>query len=151
MFLSRLCSRSGHTPDATGLKTLTGEKTRTTTQPSGLNSEESAKRIEQLLGELSALLEQDPYFGVCIRLWRLLSRKRDYYNCKDSPLSNALSVAETGITPWRYQLARIGEKYRRLGGRLRTIDIQRTLLDIAGHAVIGTLLAQEEGENSERD
>ena len=131
-------------PDAMDSRTPMAEMTPTTTQPSGQNSDESAKRIDQLIGELSALLLNDPYWSVCVGLWRLLSRKRHYYNCWENPLANAEAVAETGIEPWKYQLARIGEKYRRLGGPLRTIDIQRTLMDIAGHAVIGTLLAKEE-------
>ena len=144
MFLSKHFSRSGHTPEQMGSKTPMAEMTPTTTQPSGRSLDESAKRIDQLIGELSALLLNDPYWGVCVSLWRLLSRKRHYYNCWENPLANAEAVAETGIEPWKYQLARIGEKYRRLGGPLRTIDIQRTLMDIAGHAVIGTLLAKEE-------
>lgn len=130
--------------DLKGWKTPTGETTRTTTQHSGRSTEESAKRIETLLGELSEMLADDPYWGCCQQLWRLLSRKRHYYNCTENPLANAMSVAETGIEPWRYQLARIGEKYRRLGGPLRTIDIQETLFDIAGHAVIGVLTVPEE-------
>lgn len=131
-------------------KTEMEETIRTTTQPSGVNTDESAMRIEQLIGELSSLLPDDPYWGVCLGLWRLLSRKRGYYNCQEEPLANAMGVAETGIEPWRYQLARIGEKYRRLGGQLRTIDIQRTLMDIAGHAVIGTLIVPpNEGNDCE--
>lgn len=144
MFSLRHFSRSGHTPEQMGSKTPMAEMTPTITQPSGQNLDASARRIDQLLGELSALLLNDPYWGVCVSLWRLLSRKRHYYNCWQNPLANAEAVAETGIEPWKYQLARIGEKYRRLGGPLRTIDIQKTLMDIAGHAVIGTLLAKEE-------
>ena len=70
-------------------------------------------------------------------LWRLLSRKRGYYGCRENPLENALGVAADGISPWKYQVARVGEKCRRLRGVLRTIDIRETLLDIAGHAVVG--------------
>jgi len=149
MFLSRHSLKSGHTPEQTGSKTPTVEMTPTTTQHSGPSLDESAKRIDQLIGELSALLLNDPYWSVCVSLWRLLSRKRHYYNCWQNPLANAEAVAETGIEPWKYQLARIGEKYRRLGGPLRTIDIQRTLMDIAGHAVIGTLLAKAEEKDCE--
>ena len=130
--------------EQTGSRTPMAEMTPTTTQHSGQNLDASARRIDQLIGELSALLLNDPYWGVCVSLWRLLSRKRHCYNCWENPLANAEAVAETGIEPWKYQLARIGEKYRRLGGPLRTIDIQKTLMDIAGHAVIGTLLAKEE-------
>jgi hypothetical protein len=131
-------------------KTLTVEKTPITTQPSGLNSEESQARIETLLGELSLLLQADPYWGVCVSVWQLLSRKRGYYNCVEEPLANAKGVAETGIKPWRYQLARIGEKYRRLGGTLRTFDIRRTMMDIAGHAVIAVLLVSEGEDDGDR-
>jgi hypothetical protein len=75
-----------------------------------------------------------------VDLWRLLSRKRGYYGCDENPLENALGVAEEGIEPWVYQLARIGEKCRRLRGLMftdRTIAIRETLFDIAGHAVVG--------------
>lgn len=78
----------------------------------------------------------DPYWGICVRLWRLLSRKRGYYGCRENPLENALGVAQDGIEPWRYQAARVGEKCRRLRGPLGTIDIVRAMLDIAGHAVV---------------
>jgi len=132
--------KNGRTPDWRDSKMLMEEMTHTTTLHSGQNTDESAMRIEQLLGELSALLDDDPYWGVTTSLWRLLSRKRHYYNCTEKPLANAEAVSETGIEPWRYQLARIGEKYRRLGGPLKTIDIQRTMMDVAGHAVIATLL-----------
>ncbi len=131
-------------------KTLTEEKTPTITQLSGQNSDESQARIEKLLGELSLLLQADPYWGVCVSVWQLLSRKRGYYNCVDEPLANAKGVAETGIDPWSYQLARIGEKYRRLGGRLRTFDIRRTMMDIAGHAVIAVLLVSEGADDGDR-
>ena len=122
------------------------ETTRITTPRSGASTEESVKRIEQLIGELNSLLPDDPYWGVCVSLWRLLSRKRGYYNCVKNPLANAMGVSEIGIKPWRYQLARIGEKYRRLGGALGTVDIQRTLMDIAGHAVIGVLIVPPDKE-----
>lgn len=111
-----------------------------TTPPSGQSTAESQRQAERLLGELDALLSDDPYWGICMRLWRLLSRKRGYYGCGQNPLENALGVAEEGIEPWVYQLARIGEKCRRLRGLMftnRTIAIDETLFDIAGHAVVG--------------
>ena len=111
--------------------------------------EESRSRIETLLGELSVLNQDDPYWAACVSLWALLSRKRNYYNCKKDALSNARGVSETGIIPWRYQLARIGEKYRRLGGQLKTIDIRGTMMDIAGHAVIAFLLCSEGESNGD--
>ena len=46
------------------------------------------------------------------------------------------AAPEDGIEPWVYQLARIGEKRRRLHGPLKTVDIEKTLMDIAGHAVV---------------
>jgi hypothetical protein len=45
-------------------------------------------------------------------------------------------VADDGIEPVTYQLARIGEKTRRMRGPLETITRQKTLMDIAGHAVV---------------
>jgi len=65
-----------------------------------------------------------------------------YYGCSENPLQNALGVAEEGIEPWVYQLARIGEKRRRLTGDLRTVDIVGTLMDIAGHAVVAIACIQ---------
>ena len=124
-------------------KTLTGEKTPTTTQPSGQSSEELQLHIETLLGQLSLLQQDDPYWVACVNLHRLLSRKRHYYNCKEDALANAKGVEEVGIEPWKYQLARIGEKYRRLGGDLKTIDSRMTLMDIAGHSIIAAILVSE--------
>ena len=115
-------------------------KTPGTTPASGQSTAESQRQAERLLGELDVLLADDPYWGICVRLWRLLSRKRGYHGCGQNPLENALGVAEEGIEPWVYQLARIGEKCRRLRGLMftdRTIAIDETLFDIAGHAVVG--------------
>ena len=108
-----------------------------TTLVSGPNTAASSERSEKLLGELNNLLANDPYWGICIELWRLLSRKRGYYGCRENPLENALGVADDGIVPWRYQIARVGEKCRRLRGILGTLSIRETLADIAGHAVVG--------------
>jgi hypothetical protein len=83
-----------------------------------------------------------------MELWRLLSRKRGYYGCKESPLENALGVQADGISPWKYQIARVGEKCRRLRGVLRAIDIRKTVLDIAGHAVVG-IAVLDHGERNE--
>lgn len=93
-----------------------------------------------MLGEAQSALPDDPYLSLCLGLWRLLSRKRGYYGCDEHPLENALGVSEEGIEPWVYQLARIGEKCRRLRGLMftdRTLAIRETLFDIAGHAVVG--------------
>lgn len=78
----------------------------------------------------------DPYRDICDELYRLLTRKRDYYGCGEDPLENALGVASDGVEPVTYQLARIGEKTRRMRGPLETITRQKTLMDIAGHAVV---------------
>ena len=78
----------------------------------------------------------DPYRDICDELYRLLTRKWDYYGCADDPLENALGVADDGVHPVTYQVARIGEKTRRMRGPLETITRQKTLLDIAGHAVV---------------
>lgn len=78
----------------------------------------------------------DPYRDICDELYLLLTRKKNYYGCKSDPLENALGVAEDGVEPVVYQVARIGEKARRMRGPLETITRQKTLLDIAGHAVV---------------
>lgn len=124
--------------------------TPTTTLVSGPSLDESQRRAESALGEALDLLPGDPYLPLCIELWRLLARKRGYYGCADElPLENALGVQEEGIEPWVYQLARIGEKCRRLRGMLgsgRTIAIRETLRDIAGHAVVAIALNEYLGE-----
>lgn len=120
--------------------------TPTTTQVSGPNTADYSARRERLLGELSEILKEDPYWGICIELWKLLSRKRGYYGCANNPLENALGVEEDGISPWKYQIARVGEKCRRLRGTLRAIDIRKTILDIAGHAVVGIAVLDYEDE-----
>jgi hypothetical protein len=89
---------------------------------------------------------------VCEDLHTLLTRKRGYYGCADeNPLQNALGVREQGIEPWVYQLARIGEKVRRLNGlRSALVDrqkIRETLMDIAGHAVVALALLETEDEH----
>ena len=117
-----------------------------TTLLSGPSMDESSKQAESKLSELDLLLRDDPYWGICVALWRLLSRKRGYYGCRENPLQNALGVREDGITPWVYQLARIGEKCRRLRGTLGTIDIIETLKDIAGHAVVAVAVLNDEKE-----
>ena len=49
-----------------------------------------------------------------------------------------MGVAEDNIEPWRYQLARIGEKRRRLNGPAgeETLTTVETLFDIMGHAAV---------------
>lgn len=108
-----------------------------TTPVSGASTAESSERRERLLGELALVMEGDPYWKICVELWRLLSRKRGYYGCVESPLENALGVEADGILPYKYQIARVGEKCRRLRGSLGTISIRKTIMDIAGHAVVG--------------
>lgn len=132
-----------------GLRTLSTPMT-TTTIPitmhhSGLNMDESRKPQGSDSG--------DPYGEICSKLHALLTRKRGYYGCADeSPLENALGVAEQGISPWVYQLARIGEKLRRCGGLQRAIVSERnqlireTLMDIAGHAVVAIAVLDHEAK-----
>ena len=124
--------------------------TPSTILPSGPNTDESLRRAESALGDLLAASPDDPYLPICVELWRLLSRKRGYYGCvTESPLENALGVAEEGIEPWVYQLARIGEKCRRLRGMIgtdRTIAIRETLADIAGHAIVAIAINDTTGE-----
>jgi len=116
--------------------------TPTTIQVSGQSTEELSKLCESAPGD-------DPYLPICNELWRLLSRKRGYYGCQEeSPLENALGVAEEGIEPWVYQLARIGEKCRRLRGMIgtdRTLAIRETLADIAGHAIVAMAINDNMG------
>ena len=112
-------------------------KTRTTTRRSGQSTAGSSKQAGRNNG--------DPYLPICEQLHNLLSRKRGYYGCTtDGPLSNALGVAEDGIEPWVYQLARIGEKCRRLRGDARNQDtlVIETLYDIAGHAAVAIACIQ---------
>lgn len=99
-----------------------------TTEFSGQSTDESSV--------LPGSINGDPYREICDELYRLLTRKRGYYGCKEDPLENALGVEDDGIPAWQYQAARIGEKTRRLRGPLETITRQKTLLDIAGHAVV---------------
>jgi hypothetical protein len=129
----------------------------TTIQVSGLNMEEFSRPSAKGSGNYShppgGVPFPDPYEPVCKQLHALLTRKRGYYGCPDEgPLDNAIGVREQGIEPWVYQLARIGEKVRRCGGLARTLDskeaVRKTLMDIAGHAVVAiALLDQRESEN----
>lgn len=107
-----------------------------TTPPSGPSTGGLSSPPEELTG--------DPYAAIAHELHALLTRKRGYYGCKEDPLANALGVREDGIEPWKYQVARVGEKCRRLRGELRTIDIRKTLMDIAGHAVVAIACLDKE-------
>ena len=113
--------------------------TRTIMQPSGQSLAGSQSDSEK---------SGDPYLEITDELHRLLTRKRNYYGCADeSPLENAMSVAEDGIHPVTYQMARVGEKLRRLRGLMRTMSysqIRETLMDIAGHAVVAMACLDEE-------
>jgi hypothetical protein len=125
--------------------------TPTTMPVSGPNTADSLRLAESALGEALSVSPDDPYLPICVELWRLLSRKRGYYGCaEESPLENALGVAEDGIEPWVYQLARIGEKCRRLRGMIgtdRTLAIRETLADIAGHAIVAIAINDALGED----
>jgi hypothetical protein len=127
--------------------------TPTTIQVSGQSTDESLRLAESALGDLLASSPADPYLPICVELWRLLSRKRGYYGCQEeSPLENALGVAEEGIEPWVYQLARIGEKCRRLRGMIgtdRTLAIRETLADIAGHAIVAMAINDNLGASED--
>ena len=106
--------------------------TPTTTLPSGVNTAASLKPAGSWSGD-------DPYKEVTDLIHSLMLRKSGYYgNPDDGPLHNALGVEEDGIEPWRYQLARIGEKCRRLRGDAQHEEhlLRETLTDIAGHAVV---------------
>lgn len=104
----------------------------TTTPLSGANMEDSLRQDGGWRGE-------DPYKEVTDTIHRLMLRKSGYYGNPDAgPLCNALGVEQDGIEPWRYQLARIGEKCRRLRGEAQYDEqlLRETLIDIAGHAVV---------------
>lgn len=67
-----------------------------------------------------------------------------------------MGVREQGISPWVYQLARIGEKVRRLGGLQGALvngepgsfdQVKETLKDIAGHAVVALAVLDKEYED----
>ena len=105
---------------------------RTITRLFGLNLAGSPRPVGEWNGD-------DPYKEVIDAIHRLMLKKSDYYgNPDDGPLHNALGVEEDGIEPWRYQLARIGEKIRRLRGKAQHNGqlLRDTLTDIAGHAVL---------------
>lgn len=122
-------------------------KTHTTTLVSGLSTVGSLRPCESEHG--------DPYKAVCDHLHALLARKRGYYGCPgESPLANAMGVADDGIEPWVYQLARIGEKCRRLRGDARKKDtlVIETLYDIAGHAAVAiACIKAKRGETDESE
>lgn len=105
------------------------------------------------LAEVIAGREEDPWRGLCEQLYSLVNHKREYYSCREHPLANALGVREQGITPWIYQVARIGEKVRRLRGLSRTIvpqeAIRKTLMDIAGHALVAVACLDTEKEETD--
>lgn len=86
--------------------------------------------------------DPDPYKTICDTLYALLTRKRTYYGCGDDPLANAVGVEEDGIAADVYQLARIGEKRRRLHGDLSHEDRIETFLDIMGHAAVAIATLQ---------
>jgi hypothetical protein len=118
------------------------------TPVSGLNMDASKRPAEPSNG--------DPYKPICDMLHALLTRKRGYYGCRENPLSNALGVAEQGIEPWVYQVARIGEKCRRLTGPLGHSSIRETLADIAGHAIVAMAVldyaySQDQGGQDESE
>lgn len=90
----------------------------------------------------------DIYGIVCDQVHWLLTRKREYYGCPDEdPLANAQAVAEDGIWPVTYQMARISEKLRRMRALTRSQlkrQIRDTVFDIAGHAIVAIALLDKE-------
>lgn len=113
-------------------------RTKTPTPPdSGPSTGESSVAPETAIG--------DPYGPLCEALHALLVRKRGYYGCAQDPLENALGVEEMGIDAWLYQAVRIGEKIRRLRGPLGALDREKTLMDIAGHALVAIACERRKG------
>lgn len=129
-----------------------------TTPLSGQSTAESSKPCVSSNGNYAyapgSVPFPDPYQPITNQLHALLTRKRNYYGCPDeAPLDNARGVAEQGIEPWVYQLARIGEKVRRCTGLTRTLGteeaVRKTLMDIAGHAVVAIALLDRIKENKD--
>lgn len=117
-------------------------------RPSGLNTEESNTPHVSLRGEIQIIgvITPDPYKEITDSCYSLLSRKRNYYGCGEDPLANAMGVTEDGIPPDVYQLARIGEKRRRLQGQLSIEDRIETFMDIMGHAAVAIACLQRNTE-----
>jgi hypothetical protein len=115
---------------------------------SGANTDESNTPPVRLLGRVEVVGEitADPYKPITDKCHALLTRKRNYYGCGEDPLANALGVAEDGIDPASYQLARIGEKRRRLQGQLSLEDKIETYLDIMGHAAVAIACLQRDSK-----
>lgn len=134
MGISTRSARSGRTP----AQRTCAEMTKThITGPSGRSTAGLSWPQESSPG--------DPYREICDELYRLLTRKRGYYGCREDPLENALGVEEDGLEAWKYQVARVGEKTRRLRGPLSAIDREKTLMDIAGHAVVAIACERRKG------
>lgn len=118
-----------------------------TGQHSGPNTAESNTPLVSLRGSSIEVVGKpgpDPYKAICERVYELLSRKRAYYGCEEDPLANAMGVEEDGIDPATYQLARIGEKRRRLHGQLSRADKIETYMDIMGHAAVAIACLQRD-------
>lgn len=114
-------------------------------QHSGVSTEESNTPCVSLRGSpIKVIGGTDPYKTICETVYALLTRKRNYYGCGDDPLENALGVEEDGIDPAMYQLARIGEKRRRLHGQLSKEDRIETFMDIMGHAAVAIACLQRD-------
>lgn len=121
--------RSGRTPE---LRIYAMTKTPTQLR-SGESTEESSWQCEKNNGDNLA--------NLCAALAKLLETKANYYGCVDE-LDNALSVE---VTPWKYQVLRISEKIRRMNGDLCALDLEDTLFDIAGHAIVAVSCIRRRG------
>lgn len=116
-------------------------------QHTGLNTDGSNTPLVSLRGsqiKVIGQIEPDPYKMICDEVYALLSRKKNYYGCSEDPLANAMGVEEDGISPATYQLARIGEKRRRLHGKLSKEDQIETFRDIMGHAAVAIACLQRD-------
>jgi hypothetical protein len=101
------------------------------------------------LREVEATKAGDPRFHELLAvLASMHGAKGADYGTEDDPLANCHESAEFGVEPWRYLLARVGEKVRRLKvyartGRLANEGVEDSLLDVAACSLLTLILWRE--------